>query len=43
MSETPPRVRRIWRPLGADNVMMYKKFLGLSIEKIKELYGKKVI
>ena len=43
MSETPPRVRWIWRPLGADNVMMYKKVLGLSIEKIKELYDKKVI
>lgn len=43
LSETPPRTKWIWRPLGGDNMRVYHDMLGYSTSKIKELYDKAVI
>lgn len=43
LSETPPRVRWIWRPVGADNVKIYHDLLGYPISKIEELYKRAII
>ena len=39
MTETPPRLKWLCRPVGADNLLIYKEFLGYDqqyIEKLKE-------
>jgi crotonobetainyl-CoA:carnitine CoA-transferase CaiB-like acyl-CoA transferase len=40
MSKTPRRVNWIWRPLGADNVKLYRDLLGYPLSKIDEWYKK---
>ncbi len=37
MSKTPGRVKWACRPVGADNELVYGKYLGISGEKLKEL------
>ncbi|TDA25176.1 MAG: CoA transferase, partial [Archaeoglobi archaeon] len=43
LSETPRRVRWVWRPVGADNVRVYHELLGYPISQIKEWYDKGII
>jgi crotonobetainyl-CoA:carnitine CoA-transferase CaiB-like acyl-CoA transferase len=38
LSETPRRVRWVWRPVGADNVKIYHELLGYPISQIKKWY-----
>ncbi len=40
LSKTPRRVNWIWRPVGADNVKIYRDMLGIPISKIEEWYAK---
>jgi len=40
MSKTPRKVNWIWRPVGADNVKLYRDMLGYPISKIEEWYAK---
>jgi crotonobetainyl-CoA:carnitine CoA-transferase CaiB-like acyl-CoA transferase len=40
MSKSPRRVNWIWRPLGADNVKLYRDLLGYPLSKIEEWYKK---
>jgi len=40
LSKTPRRVNWIWRPVGADNVKIYRDMLGYPISKIEEWYAK---
>jgi len=37
MSRTPGRVKWICRPIGADNELVYGKYLGLDGKELKEL------
>lgn len=37
MSETPPRLKWICRPIGADNEFIYLKYLGLGKDKLSEM------
>ncbi|MEM2104472.1 MAG: CaiB/BaiF CoA-transferase family protein, partial [Candidatus Bathyarchaeia archaeon] len=43
MTETPPRVKWVCRPLGFDNQYIYSKYLGYGPEKLRELKKKGVI
>jgi len=43
MSETPRRVKWIWRTLGADNVKIYHDLLGYPMSKLQEWYEKGII
>ena len=43
MSETPPRAKWIWRPIGADNIRIYHELLGYPLSKLKELWEKGII
>ncbi len=43
MSETPPRTKWIWRPIGADNIRIYHELLGYPLSKLKELWEKGII
>jgi len=43
LSETPPRTKWVWRPLGADNIRIYHELLGYPLSKLKELYEKGII
>ena len=40
MSKTPRRVHWQWRPVGADNVKIYRDMLGIPLSQIDEWYGK---
>lgn len=40
LSKTPRRVNWIWRPVGADNVKIYRDLLGYPLSKIEEWYAK---
>ena len=40
MSKTPRRVHWQWRPVGADNVKIYRDMLGLPLSQIDEWYDK---
>ncbi len=40
LSKTPRKVNWIWRPVGADNVKIYRDMLGYPISKIEEWYAK---
>lgn len=40
MSKTPRRTNWIWRPVGADNVKIYRDWLGYPLSKIEEWYAK---
>jgi len=40
MSKTPRRTNWIWRPVGADNVKIYRDMLGYPLSKIEEWYAK---
>ncbi len=37
MSETPPRLKWLCRPVGADNVLIYKELLGYDYEYLAKL------
>jgi len=43
LSKTPRRVNWIWRPVGADNVKIYRDMLGYPVSKIEEWYKKAYI
>ncbi len=43
MTETPPRLKWICRPVGADNAFVYGQKMGLGPEQLKALEKKKVI
>lgn len=43
MSETPPRVKWAFRPVGADNEYIYSKLAGLSKSEIEKLEAEEVI
>jgi crotonobetainyl-CoA:carnitine CoA-transferase CaiB-like acyl-CoA transferase len=43
LSETPPRVKSAFKPVGADNEFIYSKLAGLSSEEIRELEDEEVI
>ncbi len=43
MTETPPRVKWVCRPVGADNEYIYNKELGLGNSHLEELKAKGVI
>jgi crotonobetainyl-CoA:carnitine CoA-transferase CaiB-like acyl-CoA transferase len=43
MSETPPRVKSAFKPVGADNDYIYTKLAGLSNEEIRQLEEEEVI
>ena len=43
MTETPPRVKWVCRPVGADNYYVYAKFLGFGPKRLEELKEKGVI
>jgi crotonobetainyl-CoA:carnitine CoA-transferase CaiB-like acyl-CoA transferase len=38
LSETPRRLRWVWRPVGADNVKIYHELLGYPVSQIKKWY-----
>jgi len=40
MTKTPRRTNWIWRPVGADNVGIYRDLLGIPLSKIEEWYNK---
>ena len=40
MSKTPRRTSWIWRPVGADNVKLYRDMLDYPLSKIEEWYAK---
>jgi crotonobetainyl-CoA:carnitine CoA-transferase CaiB-like acyl-CoA transferase len=43
MSETPRRVRWIWRPVGADNVKIYHELLGYPMSQLQKWYEQGLI
>mgnify|MGYP000206357146 CR=1 FL=1 len=43
MSETPRRVRWIWRPVGADNVKVYHEMLGYPMSQLQQWYEQGLI
>jgi crotonobetainyl-CoA:carnitine CoA-transferase CaiB-like acyl-CoA transferase len=43
LAKTPRRTNWIWRPVGADNVKVYRDLLGYPLSKIEEWYGKAYI
>jgi len=43
MTETPPRVKWVCRPVGYDNQYIYSKHLGFGPKKLKELRQKGII
>jgi hypothetical protein len=43
MSATPPRVKWACRPVGADNVAIYTRYLGLPVSELEGLRGRGVI
>ena len=43
MSKTPGRIKWACRPTGADNELIYGRYLGISGEKLKELKEKGII
>jgi crotonobetainyl-CoA:carnitine CoA-transferase CaiB-like acyl-CoA transferase len=40
MSKTPRRINWQWRPVGADNVKIYRDMLGIPLSQIDEWYDK---
>ena len=43
MSETPPRLKHVHRPVGCDNEEIYQRVCGLSSEQIREMEAKEII
>ena len=43
LSETPPRTKWVWRPIGSDNIRIYHELMGYPMGKLKELWEKGVI
>ena len=43
MSETPPRLKWICRPVGADNEFIYLKYLGFGKNRLSEMKNDDVI
>jgi crotonobetainyl-CoA:carnitine CoA-transferase CaiB-like acyl-CoA transferase len=43
MSETPPRLKWLCRPIGHDNERIYLRYLGLGRSKLRELQARGVI
>jgi crotonobetainyl-CoA:carnitine CoA-transferase CaiB-like acyl-CoA transferase len=43
MSESPPRLKHVHRPVGCDNEEIYQRVCGLSSDQIREMEAKEVI
>jgi crotonobetainyl-CoA:carnitine CoA-transferase CaiB-like acyl-CoA transferase len=43
MSETPPRLKWLCRPIGHDNEHIYLRYLGLGRSKVAELQARGVV
>jgi crotonobetainyl-CoA:carnitine CoA-transferase CaiB-like acyl-CoA transferase len=43
MSDTPPRLKWLCRPIGADNEFIYLKYLGFGRTKLASLRSESVI
>ena len=43
MSESPPRLKHVHRPVGSDNEEIYQRVCGLSSDQIREMEAKEVI
>jgi crotonobetainyl-CoA:carnitine CoA-transferase CaiB-like acyl-CoA transferase len=43
MSESPPRLKHVHRPVGSDNEEIYQRVCGLSLDQIREFETKEVI
>jgi crotonobetainyl-CoA:carnitine CoA-transferase CaiB-like acyl-CoA transferase len=43
MSDTPPRVKWVHRPVGADNEDVYQRLLGVPLDKIEDLEKRELI
>ena len=43
MSATPPRIKWLCRPIGADNEFIYRKYLGLGKDKLDAMKNNGVI
>jgi crotonobetainyl-CoA:carnitine CoA-transferase CaiB-like acyl-CoA transferase len=43
MSETPPRIKWAFKPVGADNEKVYSRLLGWSKAKIAQMEEAEVI
>jgi len=43
MSESPPRLKHVHRPVGSDNEEIYQRVCGLSLEQIRECEAKEII
>jgi crotonobetainyl-CoA:carnitine CoA-transferase CaiB-like acyl-CoA transferase len=43
MSETPPRLKHVHRPVGSDNEEIYQRVCGLSLDQIRNFEAKEII
>ena len=43
MSESPPRLKHVHRPVGCDNEEIYQRVCGLSSDQIRAMEAKEVI
>ena len=43
MSATPPQLKWVCRPVGADNSTIYREFLGYDEEKLTQLREQGVV
>jgi crotonobetainyl-CoA:carnitine CoA-transferase CaiB-like acyl-CoA transferase len=43
MSRTPPRLKWVCRPVGADNAAVYTRYLGLSSSELAALRQRGII
>jgi len=43
MSDSPPRLKHVHRPVGSDNEEIYQRVCGLSADQIRELEAKEII
>ena len=43
MSESPPRLKHVHRPVGSDNEEIYQRVCGLSSDQIRECEAKEII
>jgi crotonobetainyl-CoA:carnitine CoA-transferase CaiB-like acyl-CoA transferase len=43
MSESPPRLKHVHRPVGSDNEEIYQRVCGFSADQIREFEGKEII
>ena len=43
MSESPPRLKHVHRPVGCDNEEIYQRVCGLSADQVREFESKEII